>query len=64
MDEPDTGGFYKTDSENLFFGPNYVLNKDYELLRETHEQHTYPVDGWSWFENEEEARVNFGLLQQ
>jgi len=56
----DTSGFYKLDGDMLF-GPNFVLNAGYELRRETHEEHEYPVDGWSWFENEEEAYAAFGI---
>ena len=56
----DTSGFYKLDGD-LLYGPNYVLNAAYELRRETQEQHTYPVDGWHWFDAEAEARVFFGL---
>ena len=41
----DTSGFYKHDGDVLF-GPNFVLNANYELRRETKEQHTYPTDGW------------------
>ena len=55
----DTSGFYKQDGE-LLFGPNFVLNANYELRRETHEDHTYPVDGWYWFDSEAEARAFFG----
>ena len=60
----DTSGFYKLDGEILLFGPNFVINKDYELRRETHDQHTYPIDGWSWFDTEEEARAFYGLPQK
>jgi hypothetical protein len=35
-----------------------VLNKNYELRKETHEQHTYPVDGWYWFDSETEAKLS------
>ena len=56
----DTSGFYKLDGE-LLYGPNYVLNKDYELRRETHESNTYPVGGWYWFDSEEAARQFFNL---
>lgn len=56
----DTSGFYKLDSD-LLFGPNFVLNANYELRRETHDQHEYPVDGWSWFDSEEQARAFFNL---
>jgi hypothetical protein len=56
----DTSGFYKLDG-SLLYGPNYVLNANYELRRETREDHSYPVDGWYWFDTEEEARLFFDL---
>lgn len=56
-----TEGFYKNDNEVLLYGPNFVLNKDYELRKEIHTELTYPVDGWYWFDSEEEAREFFGL---
>lgn len=57
----DTSGFYKNDNGDLLFGPNFVLNANYELRRETHNQYTYPVDGWSWFNSEEEAKTAYNL---
>ena len=56
----DTSGFYKLDG-SLLYGPNYVLNANYELRRETRDDHSYPVDGWHWFDIEEEARLFFDL---
>lgn len=56
----DTSGFYKLDGE-LLYGPNFVLNANYELRKETHTQNTYPVDGWYWFDSEDEARLFFDL---
>ena len=56
----DTSGFYKLDG-SLLYGPNYVLNANYELRRETRDDHSYPVDGWHWFNTEEEARLFFDL---
>ena len=56
----DTSGFYKLDGI-LLYGPNYVLNASYELRRETRDDHSYPVDGWYWFDTEEEARLFFDL---
>ena len=53
-------GFYKLDGE-LLYGPNFVLNANYELRKETKDQHTYPIDGWSWFDSEEQARLYFNL---
>lgn len=57
----DTSGFYKLDGD-LLFGPNYVLNANYELRRETRDQNTYPVDGWYWFDSEAQAREFFGVV--
>ena len=54
----DTSGFYKHDGDVLF-GPNFVLNANYELRRETKEQHTYPTDGWYWFDTKEDAYAFF-----
>ena len=56
----DTSGFYKLDGI-LLWGPNFVLNASYELRRETHDQHSYPTDGWYWFDTREEALQFFGL---
>jgi hypothetical protein len=54
----DTSGFYKEENGDLIYGPNFVLNKNYELRKETHDQHTYPVDGWYWFDSETEAKLS------
>jgi len=56
----DTSGFYKLDN-TLLYGPNFVLNRDYELRRETKDNYTYPVDGWYWFDSEAAARAHFRL---
>ena len=60
MTNMDTSGFYKLDGE-LLFGPNFVLNANYELRRQTKGQHTYPTDGWHWFDTDAEALVFFGF---
>ena len=54
-------GFYKNEDGLVLHGPNYVLNMDYELYKETKDEHAYPVDGWFWFDSEEEAYAAFGL---
>lgn len=61
METPDTSGFYKNDNGTLLHGPNYVLNASYELRRENLATLTLPVDGWHWFESEQEARTAFNL---
>jgi hypothetical protein len=59
----DTSGFYKMDGGELLYGPNFILNKDFELRRETHTTHEYPVDGWSWFDSEESAKAFFNIQE-
>lgn len=59
----ETSGFYKFDEYvgELFCGPNFVKNMNYELFRDEHETYEYPVDGWYWFDSNEEARTFFNL---
>lgn len=54
-------GFYKLDGEELLYGPNFVENMNYQLYQQFHDQYTYPVDGWYWFDSEEEAKIYFNL---
>jgi hypothetical protein len=57
-----TEGFYKLD-EVLLYGPNFVVNAAYDLRKETHETNTYPVDGWYWFDSEEQAKIFFNIVE-
>lgn len=51
-----TDGFYKFADGELLYGKN-VFVPGYDLTPETRDDYQYPVDGWSWFENEESARA-------
>lgn len=42
--------FYKKDGDELLVAQNFVYNSEFELRSETHADHTYPVDGWYWFD--------------
>jgi len=42
--------FYKRNGEELMVAPNFVHAPDYSLTAETKDEHTYPVDGWYWFD--------------
>lgn len=55
-----TSGFYKLDGD-LLYAPNFVLNADYELRKETYTENVYPVDGWHWFNSVEDANTYFNL---
>ncbi len=59
----DTSGFYRLDGDQLLCGPNFVYHRDYSLMRDNHTEYTYPVDGWYWFDSEQDARAHFDLPQ-
>lgn len=53
--------FYKNDNGQLLAAPNFVYSKDYTLLAEDKDNYTYPIDGWKWFDTEEEARNEYNI---
>ena len=54
-------GFYFNDNDTLIYGPNYVLNIEFELHKEQKDDYNYPVFGWHWFDSEDEAYAFFGI---
>ena len=50
-------------NDELFCGPNFVYGAydAFRLFREERNTYTYPVDGWYWFDSEEEARIFFNI---
>lgn len=57
----DTSGFYKFQDNQLIYGPNGVINSEYDLLKESHLNYNYPIDGWYWFYSEQEAKTFFNI---
>jgi hypothetical protein len=53
-------GFYKNEYGVLLHGSEDVFGPTFTLLRDQHESYEYPVDGWYWFDTEEEARSFLG----
>ncbi len=53
--------FFKKQEQELLEAPNFVYSKDYSLLVEEKDTYTYPVDGWQWFDSEDEARLAYNL---
>jgi hypothetical protein len=47
--------FYKRDGEALQIAPNFVYAPEFTLDAETHDENTYPVDGWYWFDTLDDA---------
>lgn len=62
----NTSGFYKYDSQKikLTYAPNWVKNKDFELLKENHNSYDYPVNNWYWFDSREEALNFYGITEE
>lgn len=68
-----TSGFYKKVQEpnengsledELVYGPNAVMSSNYVLTRENKDSLNLPIDGWYWFESEEEARTILGVPKE
>ncbi len=57
----DTSGFYRLDAEELLHAPTTVMGADLELLRTDKDSYEFPVEGWYWFDSEEDARLFFRL---
>ena len=57
----ETRGFYKTIDNHVFYAEKNVHNKEYNLSIDEYNLYEYPVDGWYYFESEEEAYSFFGL---
>ena len=51
-----TAGFYKKENDTLFYAPNIIEGDGYVLVAQDKDQYEYPIDGWTWFDSEEEAK--------
>lgn len=58
-------GFYKEHGGFLVYGPNFVFNENYTLLKEDKNElialDVFPIDGWYWFDSKEEAVAALGV---
>jgi hypothetical protein len=46
-------GFYRQNEDlNWEYAPNFVYAPDYTLLKEEKDTYEYPVDGWSWYDEQ------------
>ena len=52
--------YYKFEENNLQSAET-VCSPDYVLFSEDHLTYTYPIDGWYWFDSEEEAKKFFKI---
>ena len=51
-----TAGFYKKENDTLFYAPNIIEGDGYVLVAQDKDQYEYPIEGWTWFDSEEEAK--------
>lgn len=65
MSRKDTSGFYKQSGDRLICAPNavYTQGRTPTLTKENRHTYTYPVEGWTWFDDEVTAYASFGLEQ-
>lgn len=54
-------GFYKLDINRLLYAKNRVNGKNYTLDIQNKDNYVYPINGWYWFDSEEEANVFFNI---
>lgn len=59
-----SAGFYKNDSGTLLYSPTTVESSGYYLSADSKDDHKYPVDGWHWFDSEEQARDALGIHRE
>ena len=55
-------GFYKNDNNNILFNDNYIhFPMGDSLIADEHENYTYPIEGWSWYDNQPDAETALGI---
>ncbi len=52
-------GFYKKENNQILFSETLVCGPNYTLIDSDHEKYEYPVDGWIWAENLDDAIYKF-----
>jgi hypothetical protein len=55
--------YYKYEEE-LLSASNFISFPDMDLVDVDHELYEYPIDGWYWFDSEEEAKSFFGVKDE
>jgi hypothetical protein len=55
--------FYKLENESLLSG-DLITSPNFVLVAEDKDYYDYPVDGWTWFDTEEEAKAHFEVTNE
>jgi hypothetical protein len=58
-------GFYKSvgDGQSVYYAPNSVTGPGFSLVATQQATYIYPVNGWTWFADENTARATLLLPQ-
>ena len=48
----NTSGFYKLEDGNWQYAPNFVYAPNYTLEKELKDTYSYPVEGWTWYDEQ------------
>lgn len=56
--------FYKKTETEIMTAQNGVSGPGFELSESTRDQYQFPVDGWYWFENIDQAISSFSTLNR
>ena len=59
-----TAGFYKKENDQLYYAPNIIEGDGYVLVAQDKDQYEYPIDGWTWFDSEEEAKALLPVYEE
>lgn len=57
----NTSGFYKNDAGALLWAPNFVQGPGFTLDCTEPGDWTLEVNGWAWFNSQEEAEAAYGI---
>lgn len=58
----NTSGFYKNDGEEyLLYACNFIDSGSFYLDKNLKDTYTYPIGGWYWFDNEDQAYSFFNM---
>jgi hypothetical protein len=53
--------FYKLDNNELQIAETCISGLDLDLHYLQKDSYTYPVQGWYWFDTEDEAKIFFNI---
>ena len=59
-----TAGFYKKENDTLYYAPNIVEGDGYVLIAQDKDQYEYPINGWNWFDSEEELQALLPVYEE